>query len=106
MPPTPRVLAAIAFLSFLLPASSQAPDCRIIESSGVHFRRSQHSEASLLGCLPPGALVANPRTCVSKGEVKVVSPTCRSAKQIAPENLIRGAEAMRGRRKHEGCPLQ
>ena len=30
--------------------------------------------------------------------------TCRDAKNISPQNLVRGAEAKRGRTLHDGCP--
>ncbi len=35
-----------------------------------------------------------------------VSADCRNAKQIKPTNVVKGADAMKGRQKHEGCPVQ
>ena len=39
-----------------------------------------------------------------KSQVYHLSDECRGAKSIRPENLIRGEEAMQGRRPHQGCP--
>lgn len=35
-----------------------------------------------------------------------VSLDCRDAKRIKAANIVRGADAVKGRQKHEGCPLQ
>lgn len=54
----------------------------------------------------PGNTSPAPDTAVAsrKSNTFHVSTRCFDAQRIKPENLVKGAEARRGRREHPGCP--